>query len=262
MSFQRILGVFFRYFYVMRKGLHHLSDLFYWPLVDILLWGLTSVWMQSQQNSPNQNFPLILMTALIFWQVSWRGSVDISMSLLQEFWQRNLVNFFSTPLKFSEWVAGILLLSLCKLALTVAFGTLVVYLLYTLNVFTVGWAFLPFAISLLIFGWTIGFLASSIIIYWGHSVEMFAWMIGGLFAPFSAVFYPVETLPAWTHPICWSLPTTYIFEGMRSILNTGTFPLWYFWTSMILNFFFLTISVALFKFMFEKSRKKGLSRLE
>jgi ABC-2 type transport system permease protein len=261
MSFQRILGVFFRYFYVMRNGLQHLSDIFYWPLLDILLWGLTSVWIESHDQS-GQNISLILMTGLIFWQISWRGSVDISTSLLQEFWQRNLVNLFSTPLKFGEWILGILLLSLSKLVVTIAFGSLVIYILYTLNVFTVGWAFLPFAASLLIFGWTIGFLASSAIIYWGHSVEMFAWMIGGVFAPFSAVFYPVSILPSWTHPICWSLPTTYIFEGMRFVLNTGLFPVEYFATSIALNAVFLTASIILFKVMFEKSRQKGLSRLE
>lgn len=261
MSLQRILGVFFRYFYLMRKGLHQFSDLFYWPLVDILIWGLTSVWMQSLSTHA-QNFPLILMTALIFWQISWRGSVDISISLLQELWHRNLVNFFSTPLKFSEWIIGILSLSICKLIASIAFGALVVYILYTLNVFTIGWAFLPFAASLLIFGWTIGFLASSAIIYWGHGVEMFAWMIGGIFAPFSAVFYPVSTLPAWAHSIAWSLPTTYIFEGMRSILYKGVFPIHYFWISIALNIVFLTGAIVLFKFMFEKSREKGLSRLE
>ena len=103
MKFQRILGVFFRYVYVMRKGLHHLSDLFYWPLVDILLWGLTSLWIQSQ-DFHIQNLPLVMMTGLVFLQICWRGSVDISVSLLQEFWQRNLVNFFSTPLKFCEFV--------------------------------------------------------------------------------------------------------------------------------------------------------------
>lgn len=261
MNTQRILGVFFRYFYVMKRGLHHLTDLFYWPLIDILLWGLASVWMQSQ-NTQVQNLPLILMTALIFWQISWRGSVDISLSLLQEFWQRNLVNLFSTPLKFSEWVSGIILLSLCKLVLTIAFGAIVVYLLYALNVFTVGWAFLPFAASLLVFGWAIGFLAASAIIYWGHAVEMFAWMIGGLFAPFSAVFYPVSVLPEWAQVIAWCLPTTYIFEGMRSVLNTGAFPVHYFWTSIGLDIVFLTGSIMLFRFMFEKSRCKGLGRLE
>ncbi|HEY4832179.1 MAG TPA: ABC transporter permease [Waddliaceae bacterium] len=261
MSLQRILGVFFRYFYVMRSGLHHLSDLLYWPLIDILLWGLTSIWMQSQ-NYHVQNLPLVLMTGLIFWQISWRGSVDISISLLQEFWQHNLVNFFSTPLKFSEWITGILLLSLCKLLITITFGTLLVYFLYALNIFTIGWTFIPFAAALLIFGWAIGFLASSAIIYWGHRVEMFAWMIGGLFAPFSAVFYPVAVLPGWAQVISWCLPTTYIFEGMRSILSTKTFPLHYFWISIALNIIFLTGSILLFKFSFEKSRHKGLARLE
>lgn len=261
MNTQRILGVFFRYFYVIRNNLQHLSDLFYWPLVEILLWGLTSVWMKNQ-NFHVQNLPLILMTGLIFWQISWRGSVDISISLLQELWHRNLVNFFSTPLKLSEWITGIMLLSICKLVITIAFCSVVIFLLYTLNVFTMGWSFLPFAISLAIFGWTIGFIASSCIIYWGHAVEMFAWMIGALFAPFSAVFYPVEVLPHWAQLISWSIPTTYIFEGMRSLLYHGHFPSSYFWISILLNIVYLGASITLFRHMFEKSRKKGFARLE
>lgn len=260
MSLSRILGVFLRYFYVAKKGLHQLSDLFYWPFVDILLWGLTSVWIQSY--SQVHNLPLILMTALIFWQVVWRGSQDISVNLLQEFWQRNLVNLFSTPLKISEWIAGMLLLGLCKLAICIAFGTLMVFILYSLNVFNVGFVFIPFAASLVIFGWMISFLSSSAIIFWGHKVEMLAWMIGFLFAPFSAVFYPIEVLPEWAQMISWCLPTTYIFQGMRCILTTGTCPLSYFWISMGLNAFYLALSILLFRWAFEKSRQKGLSRLE
>ena len=260
MNWQRIVGVFFRYFYVARKGLHQLSDIFYWPLVDILIWGLTSFWVETQTHVAS--LPLVLMTGLIFWQIAWRGSIDISVSLLQEFWHRNLVNLFSTPLKISEWITGMLLLSLCKLAITIAFGAITVYALFSLNVFTVGWAFIPFAADLLIFGWALSFLASSLIIYWGHKVEVFAWMIGFLFAPFSAVFYPVDVLPLWAQAISWCLPTTYIFEGMRSILTTGTFPTHFFWISLALNGVYLAASLILFKWMFEKTRKKGLARLE
>jgi ABC-2 type transport system permease protein len=202
------------------------------------------------------------MTALIFWQVTWRGSVDVSVSLLQEFWNRNLANLFSTPLKISEWALGVILFCFCKLLITVAFGALVVYLLFALNVFTVGWVFLPFVASLLIFGWSLGFLASSGIIRWGHQMEAFAWMIAFIFAPFSGVFYPVSTLPAWAQGISWCLPTTYIFEGMRSILHTGTFPACYFWISLGLNAIYLVASVTLFNHMFRKSREMGLSRLE
>ncbi|MBS4165408.1 MULTISPECIES: ABC transporter permease [unclassified Neochlamydia] len=260
MNFSRIKGVFFRYYYNAIKGPNQLSDIFYWPLVDILLWGLTSRWIQHQNHVAN--LPLVLMTALIFWQVTWRGSVDISINILQEFWNRNLVNLFSTPLKICEWIIGTILLCLCKLILTVAFGAVTVYLLYTLNVFTVGWPFLPFAILLLMFGWTLGFVAASIIIYWGHQVEMLAWMIGFLFAPFSAVFYPVNILPVWAQKISWLLPSTYIFEGMRSILDEKPFPYIYLFYSLTLNAIYLTFSILLFKWMFEKSRRKGLGRLE
>lgn len=260
MNFSRIKGVFFRYYYNLIKGPNQLSDLFYWPLVDILLWGLTSIWIQRQSHVPD--LPLILMTALIFWQVAWRGSIDISINILQEFWHRNLVNLFSTPLKISEWIAGTVLLCLCKLTITIAFGSLMVYVLYSLNVFTLGWAFLPFAALLLMFGWSLGFLAAGIIIYWGHQVEMIAWMIGFLFAPFSAVFYPVETLPIWAQTISWCLPTTYVFEGMRQILNGHPFPYAYVSYSLILNIVYLFASAFFFRWMFEKSRKKGLARLE
>lgn len=260
MNMQRIIGVFYRYLYVLLKGPQQLSDLFYWPLIDILLWGLTSVWIQGQHSAPQ--LPLILMTGLIFWQITWRGSVDIGVSLLQEFWHRNLINLFSTPLKLAEWVGGIILLCLCKLVVTVSFGALAVYILYSLNVFTVGWAFIPFAVSLLLFGWVLGFLGASLIIYWGMQLEALAWMIGFLFAPFSAVFYPVHVLPEWAKIISWCLPTTYIFEGMRSILATGGFPMADFAISIGLNILYLALALSLFKFMFNKSMAKGLARLE
>lgn len=259
MSLSRIRGVFLRYFYSM-KDFHQLSDLFYWPLVDILLWGLTSIWIKNQNDLPH--LPLIMMTALIFWQITWRGAIGISFHLLQEFWHRNLVNLFSTPLKISEWIAGTLLLSFYKLFISLFFAVFVVYLLYTLNVFAIGWAFIPFASLLFVFGWSVGFLSSGLVIYWGHKVEMFAWMLPFLFAPFSAVFYPVEVLPLWAQGISWCIPTTYVFEGMRKMLDGGAFPFAYFWFSVGLNLLYLFGSILFFKFMFKKSLVKGLARLE
>lgn len=260
MSFSRIKAVFFRYFYVLLKGPQQLSDLFYWPLIDILLWGLTSIWVASADS--NSQLPLILMTALIFWQITWRGSMDISVSLLQEFWHRNLINMFSTPLRIVEWGLGVILLCLCKLVITVTFGVLVVYLLYSLKIFLLGWAFIPFACMLICFGWTLGFFAASLLLRYGHQIESIAWMIGYLFAPFSAVFYPVSILPSWAQKISWCLPTTYVFEGMRKILQDGVFPTSYFWMSLILNVVYLVCSLGLFFISFKKSREKGLARLE
>ena len=260
MNISRIQGVFSRYFIALYRGSHALADLFYWPLLDILLWGLTSVWIENQQNVPK--LPLILMTGLIFWQVTWRGSIDISSNLLLEFWNRNLVNLFATPLTIMEWSIGVLLLSLVKLCITISFGTIVVYILYSLNVFTVGWIFLPCVAILICFGFAVGFFTSGVIIYWGQQVESLAWIFAAMFAPFSAVFYPVSSMPFWFQKICWSLPTTYVFEGMRQVLKEGRMQNSYLFIAFGLTFFYVILAYIFFAYMFEKSRNKGLGRLE
>jgi len=259
-SFKRVWAVFLRYFYIFTK-LDQLADLFYWPVIDIFLWGMATVWIKKiDQDVPD--ISLFILTGLIFWGIVWRGNYEVGVNLLQEFWNRNLVNLFSTPLRLVEWVFGVMLVCLFKVVISLLFGSFVVYLLYELNVFTMGWSFVPFASLLILSGWSIGFLAGGVIMYWGQRLQMLAWMMAYIFAPFSAVFYPVSALPNWGQHIAWALPTTYIFEGMRSILNTGIFPLRYFLISLVLNLIYLAATIIFFKFMFEKSRAKGLARLE
>jgi ABC-2 type transport system permease protein len=260
MKFQRCWAVFLRYFYLFAK-LDQLADLLYWPAIDIALWGLTTVWIQ-QSNASVSNIAIMIMTGLIFWQIVWRGNYEISVNLLQEFWNRNLVNLFSTPLKLREWMVGVIMLSITKVFITLSFGVILVYVLYALNVFTIGWAFLPFTALLMMSGWMIGFLAAAIVIYWGQRFQMLAWMTAYLFAPVSAVYYPVSALPEWLHPIAYSLPTTHVFEGMRSVLHLQIFPWSAFWWSLVLNIVYLILAMCIFAFAFEKSRSKGLARFE
>ena len=142
MSLGRIWAVFLRYFYYFSK-LDQIAELFYWPAMDILLWGMTSIWLQ-KQDSQLPNVALAILTGLIFWQIVWRATYEISVNLLQEFWCRNMVNMFSTPLKLSEWMSATMLIGVCKSIISLTFGSLLVWLLYSLNVFSMGWAFLPF----------------------------------------------------------------------------------------------------------------------
>ena len=44
-------------------------------------------------------------------------------------------------------------------------------------------------------------------------------------APLSGVYYPVDVLPHWLQPVAWSLPSAYVFEGMRAVLFEGRFRL-------------------------------------
>lgn len=260
MSIKRIYAAFLRYFYYFTK-VDYLADMFYWPAIDILLWGMTSIWIQKHE-ADVPDVALAILTGLVFWQIVWRGNYEITVNLLQEFWNRNLVNLFSTPLKLSEWMVATMLSGLMKICVNIAFGGLLVYLLYTLNVFTMGWAFLPFAVSLSLTGWIIGYLSGAIMVYFGQRSQVLAWMTPYVFAPFSAVFYPVSALPVWAQKIAYCLPTTYIFEGMREVLQKGVFSSEKLGISLLLNAGYLALTMLFFKYMFEKSRNKGLARLE
>jgi ABC-2 type transport system permease protein len=260
MSWQRIWAIFLRYFYFFAK-FDTIAEVFYWPTIDILLWGITGMWIQGTDTAVS-DLALFLLTGLVFWQILWRGNYEITVNILQEFWNRNLVNLFSTPLKLSEWMVATMLVGFVKILITVVFSSILVWGLYALNIFQVGWAIIPFTALLTCSGWIMGFLSGAVTIYYGQRMQMLAWMTPFLFAPFSAVFYPVSALPSWCQPIAKALPTTYVFEGMRHILSGGGFSYYDFWMSLGLNLFFLAATMLFFKTMFEKSRIKGLARLE
>lgn len=260
MNFCRIWALFLRYSYIFLK-LDHLSELLYWPALDIFLWGMTSMWIQNNQETI-PDLTLAILTGLVFWQITTRVNYEISANILQEFWSRNFVNLFATPITVGEWIASMMLVGLAKMGISLCFGSLIVYLLYTLNVFSMGWLFIPFAISLSISGWFIGLISGSIIIYYGQRVQALYWLMAYAFAPFSAVFCPVDALPTWVQPISRCLPMTYIFEGMRKIIQEKVFSLHDLLMSFALNAIYMSLSVLLFHYLFKKSRNKGLSRLE
>ncbi len=261
MNAGRIWAVFLRYFYAFWK-FDTLCDLFYWPALDIFLWGITSVWIQQYEKGV-PDLALAILTGLVFWQLIWRGNYEVTINLLLEFWNRNLVNLFSTPLRLSEWVVSVMLVGIAKILIHVAFAAAVVYFAYALNIFDVGlWPFIGFCVSLMMSGWYIGFISAAVIVYYGQRLQMLAWMTAYMFAPFSAVYYPVTALPQWAQKIAYCLPMTYIFEGMREILYHQHFSLSLLLMSIVLNLVYIALSLLFFVFMYEKSRAKGLARLE
>jgi len=259
-SMRRVRAVMLRNIMAELTNFGRLMDAIYWPTIDIMLWGMTSSWLaQSEQQIPN--LVLVIMTGLVFWQIVMRASYEISVGLLEEVWSRSFVTLFSTPLSINEWIFGVMLMGVLKTILVLLFGVGIVWAFYTLNIFSFGWMLIPFSFALIMFGWVVGFLGAAVIVYKGDRVSSLPWVFAFLFAPFSAVYYPVALLPNWLQSIALCLPTSYIFEGMRSVIATGEFPVKDFAMSMGLNAVYLTCALMLFRFMFEKSRARGFDRL-
>jgi ABC-2 type transport system permease protein len=260
-NFNRVWAIVIRHLYNFRHSLDRMSDVFYWPAMNILLWGFTSVFI-SQFGDSLSFIVLSLLSGIIFWLIVWKGSAEISINLLEEMWNQNMMNLFASPLRLREWIAGVFILSILNLLVSVSFSAVLALVVYQANIFTLGFYLIPFMISLLISGWAMGLLISGVIILYGTRIQTLAWTGVTLLAPFSGVYYPVSTLPGWAQNIAYFLPTSYIFEGMRTVISTGTLPWEMLAISFLLNIILLSLGVMFFVFMFEKSREKGLSRLE
>jgi ABC-2 type transport system permease protein len=257
----RITAMILRHLYMVPRTLESWAEAIYWPVLDLLLWGITTRWVESSSTQVPR-LAMVVLTGVVFWQVVWRANYEISVNLLEEFWNQNLVNLFATPLSVWEWAISLVALGLIKNFLTLIVGIGGVWLLYRLNIFEVGWMLLPFLFLLMMSGWFMGFTSSALIIYYGRRLQGLAWMLGFALAPFSAVFYPVSSLPGWARWVSSALPMTYIFEGMRQILRGGPLPLSSLAISFGLNILYLTLSILFFGEMFERSRAKGLGRLD
>ena len=260
MQFHRISAVFWRYLSSSTFEFLRLVDIFYWPIFDIVLWGFTGLWLQNVGSATN--VPLILLTGLVFWQVVMRAHMEVSMSFLEELWSQNLINLFATPLSISEWLAAVILLSFVKSLFALFFGALVVWLLYGIFIFSSGLLLIPFFVLLLISGWSLGLIGISILVSAGQRAQSLVWIVCWVLAPFSGVFYPVAVLPVWAQNVAYALPTTYLFEGMRLFITTGSMPVEYWYTSSILAAAYFLLSLLLFLYLFRKSKIQGLARLQ
>lgn len=261
MNWNAVNAIVFRHLYNFKHSWDRLSDAFYWPAMDIFLWGFTSVYITKQSGSI-PGIAVILLSGLILWQIVWRSQYEITVNLLEEMWNQNLANLFASPLRVREWLAGVFILGILKMFMSLSFAVALAYVAYKTNIFLLGFYLIPFMANLLITGWAVGLIVAGLIVLYGMRIQTLAWTGIFLLAPFSAVYYPISTLPDWAQKIAAFIPTSYIFEGMRSIIVNGELAPGMLLKSFLLNCLFLVLGLVLFNYMFTKSKTKGLARLE
>jgi ABC-2 type transport system permease protein len=253
----RILALLSRHLYLYQRSFPRVLEIIYWPFVDLVIWGFITVYLaQYKGNLPT--FVTFFLGALILWDVLFRAQQGITISFLEEIWSRNLMNLFASPLKPSEFLSATMLLSIAKVV-AVSFVTVTAaWVFYSFNVFVLGLSLLPFVLNLIVMGWCIGILTTGLIMRYGQEVEVLAWGLVFLFQPISCVFYPLNVLPPWLQKIAWMNPAAHVFEGMRAVITTSTFPLNELFWAFGLNAVYLTALVVWFHVMVAACKDKGL----
>ncbi len=257
MKLHRINALLFRHLYLIMRSFPRLMDIFFWPVLDLLLWGFLSLYIAKLQLN-GVNLVTVLLGSIILWGIFHQAQQAISVAFLEEVWEKNLLNIFVTPLTVWEFLMSTLLLGAVKIILAASVLAVLGWFLYAFNLFSLGFALIPFLANLLVFGWVIGLFTMAIILRFGTSAQVLAFGFVILIQPFSAVFYPVSALPHAIQFISYLIPSTYVFEGMRTVITTGVTPIDSILWAGVANLIYLALVMIFFYGMFNWVKKKGL----
>jgi ABC-2 type transport system permease protein len=256
---RRVSGLLLRYLYLYRRSLPRVMGIVFWPVMDLLVWGFITRWIQQESLSAAATF---LLGSAILWDVFYSSQQAITLSVTEDIWGRNILNVFLSPIRVSELILATCLLGAIRSLTSAGILAVLALLFYDFSVFASGLALAPFVFALLLFGWTVGMMTMALILRYGQAAEALIWGIPFLIQPVSAVFYPIGVLPAWLQPISKAFPSTHVFEGMRTALTTGALDGMALAWAIGLDLVYLAAAGVFFGWMLGRVREKGyLSRL-
>ena len=255
MSIQRIKAILLQELYITRHSLEVIMDLFYFSIVNMIVFGFVSIYLAGSNNPLAAHYILL---GMILWEIIRVTQYSISVGSLWNIWSRNLSNMFVAPLDLKEYMAAEMLAGAVKtIIILVLIGT-ISHFIFNFNILNLGMLNLfLFFINLTVFAWSVGIIILGIIFRYGTRIQALAWGIIFLFQPLTAVFFPVRILPDFMQKIAYALPPTFIFEAARANIVNPSTNWHYIFISLAQNVFYFIIAIWFFNIMFNKSKETG-----
>lgn len=258
MNFRIVHALLLRYVFLYTRSPIRMVEMVFWPIVDLLVWGFLTMFLQQNTSGSFPHFITFLLGAMILWDILFRAQQGVAISFLEDVWTRNLLNIFVAPVRTLEYLSATFAVGVLRICVTAVALVVIGWLAYSFNVFVMRWWLIPFFLNLMLFGWSLGMISTALILRWGQAAESLAWAVPFFIQPVVAVFYPVSVLPGWLQPVALALPATHIFEGMREVMQTGTMS----WAPLVwalaLNLVYLALAGGFFVWILNYTRRRGL----
>lgn len=105
--------------------------------------------------------------------------------------------------------------------------------------------------------WAIGLVVAGLVLRNGMGAEALVWSVLFFLMPFACVYYPVSSLPEWLRWFVWSLPPTYVFEGLRAELVGHVFRADLMLEALAINLGLLAAGAVVFLKLLDSARAAG-----
>ena len=145
MSWRRIRTVVRRHLHVMWRSPHRFFDISVWPLLDVLLWGTLGTFIASESSSSRAG-GVYLLAGITMFHVLYQTQIALATGFMEETtWSRNLLNILTTQVTEGEYLTGIGLLGLLKLAVALFTLAISALVFFGFRLGGIGWGLVPIA---------------------------------------------------------------------------------------------------------------------
>jgi ABC-2 type transport system permease protein len=162
-----------------------------------------------------------------------------------------------SPLKPIEFLIALMAMSLIRLAIGIIPMTLLAVILFDFNFYAIGLPLIAFFCNLIFTSWSVGIFVSGLVLRNGLGAESIVWTLMFGLMPLACIYYPVTVLPQWLQYVAWTLPPTYVFEGMRALLIDHVFRTDLMVSALAINAVLFIASFAAFLALLRSARRAG-----
>jgi ABC-2 type transport system permease protein len=257
MNLTRVGAVMHRHWIVLRRSPHRWFEISFWPVMDVLLWGTLGVYVaKTAAKTGGIQSSQLLAGITLFWILT-QAQFSIALGVNEETWTRNILNVLTTPVTELEYLAGIAIFGLLKLALCVGALTIATTFFFGFSLASVGWSVIPIIVLLIINGWAFGLLGVGLVLRFGQSAEILIWGVNYALLAFSGVFFPTASMPKGIGVVARQLPTSRVFAALRSAVDGHPPSLSALLGAAVGSLIFLGVALAIAQSLLGVFRRRG-----
>jgi len=249
MELAKILALAYRDFLIIRRSKWRLVEIFYFPIVTIIIWGLFAVYAKTFAVQAG----LLVLIVNIFWNFAFVAQSTVNMQIMQDSWSGSLKQLLLSGVSEVEYVTG-RLISATIVSILVLVLLLSISSLFGWNPLTELPTVIIISLLTLVTSLALAVLITGLIIMLGRSYAFLAWTALQAFILLSAPFFPKEIFPGVLRYFSEVMPYTHIFEAARN-LAAGN-PV-FFGKAIIVTIAYSIIVWPIYIYLFKVARRNG-----
>ncbi|MEM7821451.1 MAG: hypothetical protein QXX38_01390 [Candidatus Aenigmatarchaeota archaeon] len=251
MNISRIVTLVRRDYLMFIKSKWRWMEFFYFPITSLIMWGIFTLWTREFASVAGR----VALVVNVFWSYAYVVQSTINLSINEDAWHGEIHHLFITGIGkweylFARIVFGVL----------VSFANLIIMILIMhflfLNISSIVFPIILFCISTAFISVALAILITGLIFMLGRDFTWLAWSALQFFILLSFPLAPLEIFPYNIQTIAKVMPYGNLFQSIRNLVM---YKPWveYLRSSVLLGFVYLVISLFLYDFGFDFSRKTG-----